>query len=379
MKTPKIKYYPVKNGDTSLISLSDETKILVDIHITNDSTDDNVEDRFDVKRDLIDNELLKSDNKTYVDAFILTHPDKDHCGGFENHFYQGNPDKYSKADEEAELILVNELWYTPRVFEVFNKELNDDAVVLKKEAKRRMDLYKSNPKEANKDGNRIRIIGYTSNETLKGLEDRIVVPGNSINEINGSLKDDFEMFIHAPFKDTIDKADPNETSIVFLSKFSIGGKNCCNAFFGGDAGWRVWERILEKSDDSNLNWDLFLAPHHCSWGYFNDSSDKEEAKQSSIDILNKKLGNEPKVIASCKKIVNDGDNPPSHLAKNEYVNVVGENCFLVTATDSDTTPPNPIEFEIKTAGPQRKSFSQSSNKTKATLISKAVSVPTTYG
>ena len=43
MIDPRIKYYPVENGDTSLITLSDETKILIDINITNESTDESEE------------------------------------------------------------------------------------------------------------------------------------------------------------------------------------------------------------------------------------------------------------------------------------------------------------------------------------------------
>ncbi|MDD3490246.1 MAG: hypothetical protein PHR62_10230 [Paludibacter sp.] len=382
MIDPRIKYYPVENGDTSLITLSDETKILIDINITNDSTNEDEEERYDVLRDLLDNELKKSNKKPYVDVFILTHPDNDHCRGFEKYFFQGNPDDYSDKDKEAELIIINELWYTPRVFEVYTKELNSDAKILKKEAKRRMDLYKDDPEIANTDGNRIRIIGYTDNKDLKGLEDRIVVPGNLINEFNDDYKDDFSMFIHAPFKDTIDGDDANETSIVFQAKFDVDNeKDACLAFWGGDAGWRIWEQILEKSNDEDLNWDLFFAPHHCSWTFFNDNTEdgKKSPQQSSLDILSKKLGDNPKVIVSSKEIKRNNDNPPSYKAKNQYVKEVTETNFWVTSTHSDTTPPEPIEFEIKSTGPQEKTAKKTSNALKSSLITKAASQPKTYG
>ena len=106
MIDPRIKYYPVENGDTSLITLSDETKILIDINITNESTDENEEQRYDVLRDLLDNELKKNSKKPYVDVFILTHPDEDHCRGYEKYFYQGVPSDYDDDDKKNELIIM---------------------------------------------------------------------------------------------------------------------------------------------------------------------------------------------------------------------------------------------------------------------------------
>jgi hypothetical protein len=382
MIDPRIKYYPVHNGDTSLITLSDETKIMIDINITADSQDDKNDERYDVLDDLLTNELHKDEDIPFVDVFILTHPDEDHCRGFEDNFYQGVPDNYSDDEKEEELILVKELWYSPRLFAEYKKDLNDEAVVFKEEAERRMKLYKDTPDEADKDGNRIRIIGYSDDEELEGLEERIVVPGNTIGEFNDDFKNDFELFIHAPFKDYIDEDDRNDSSIVFQARFEVDGEeNACLALWGGDAGWNVWEEILEKSDDEDLNWDLFFAPHHCSWGYFNDNTEegKKAAKQSSLDILDKRIGKNPKVIVSSKKIKRDGVNPPSYKARNQYVNKVKEKNFLVTATNSDTQPPEPIEFEISSSGPSENKSSTSNEALQSTIITKAASQPKTYG
>ena len=379
MIDPKIKYYPVDNGDTSLITLSDESKILIDINITNASQDDDSEERYDVLDDLLNNELKKEDGIPFVDVFILSHPDIDHCRGFKDNFYQGDPEDY---DEEEELILIKELWYSPRLFSEYKKDLNDEAKVFKEEAERRMELYKDTPDEADKDGNRIRIIGYSDDEELEGLEERIVVPGNTISEFNDEMKDDFELFIHAPFKDYMDEEDRNDSSIVFQARFDVDGEeNACLAIWGGDAGWKVWEDILDKSDDDDLNWDIFFAPHHCSWGFFNDNTDegKKEPQQSSLDMIDKRVGSNPKVIVSSKEIKNNDDNPPSYKARNQYVKKVKEKNFLVTATDSDTQPPEPIEFEISSNGPT-KSQSNSSNKVlQSSMISKAAGQPKTYG
>jgi hypothetical protein len=382
MIDPRIKYYPVDNGDTTLITLSDETKILIDISITNDSIDENNEERYDVLNDLLKNELKKDNGKPFVDVFILSHPDVDHCGGFEKYFYQGKPENYSDADKKNELIIINELWYSPKLFSRQTQDLSDDARKFKKEAKRRMDLYKKNSKEANKSGNRIRIVGYSDNNDLKGLEDRLVIPGNTINIFNEDEKSDFELFIHGPLKERNEEEDRNDSSIVFQARFDVDGvENACLAFFGGDAGWKVWEKVLELSDDEDLNWDLFLAPHHCSWGYFNDNTEegKKEPKQSALDILDKRIGENPKVIVSSKKIKKDGDNPPSYKARNNYVEKVKEKNFLVTATNSDTQPPEPIEFEISSSGPSENKSNTSNKALQSTIITKAASQPKTYG
>ena len=75
--------------------------------------------------------------------------------------------------------------------------------------------------------------------------------------------------------------------------------------------------IKHKNDDA-LDWDLFLAPHHCSWTFFNENNDKDEPKDSSLVMLDyRRKGG--LIIASSKKIENNDDNPPSHRAKEEYL------------------------------------------------------------
>lgn len=380
MTDPKIKYYPVGNGDTSLITLSDNTKIIIDINCTNESEDEEVDERFNVRTDLLQ-ELNRDNEIPYTDAFILTHPDNDHCRGFERIFYLGDPSKFDDDDLENELIRIDELWFTPRVFAEFHKDLSDDAKAFKKEADRRMKLFKENPTDAKKSGNRIRIIGYTDNPNRQGFDEVTTSPGNSINLINGSIKKDFSFFIHAPHKIDTDKNDDrNDTSLVLQARFDVDKViHAGKALFGGDAGWRVWALILKKCKTENIEYDLFLAPHHCSWGFFNDTPQKDNPKpvSTSIDVLNKKRDGAI-VISSSKEIKNNDDNPPHYEAKNEYVKIVGKENFLTTAEHPSTDNPLPIVYRITSNGPQ-KIDNNSKSSSKSGLIDSATSRPKTYG
>lgn len=142
-----IKFYPVGNGDCSLVNIGGANmKMMFDCNFRQQAEDDD-EEMFDVLGDLIDNELTKKCGLPFLDAYLLTHPDQDHCRGFEEKFYQGDPDQIKDDDKKANKILIGELWYSPRVFEEYNTELCDNAVAFKKEADRRMKLYKTDPKK----------------------------------------------------------------------------------------------------------------------------------------------------------------------------------------------------------------------------------------
>lgn len=137
VNNPQIKYYPVKNGDMSLITLEDKTTILVDCNIKNASKDENDKSVYDVKKDLLDSIQYRNGNP-YIDVFILTHGDQDHCLGFKDNFYQGNPKKYSKEDKENGLIIMDAMWFSPMIAEQYTND-NEDAY--QQEAERRLALH----------------------------------------------------------------------------------------------------------------------------------------------------------------------------------------------------------------------------------------------
>lgn len=346
-----IKFYPVGNGDCDLITIGGANKKMMFDCNFRQKAEDNNDEMYDVLGDLLTNELTtKRCGLPLLDAFLLTHPDQDHCRSFADKFYLGDPDAVPQSAKDDKKILIGELWYSPRVFKELNGELNADAKAFKKEAKRRMDLYKSDSNKADKDGNRIRIIGWTDNPDLEGLEDRIVTPGNTISEVNGSSCRYFEMFIHAPFKDDIAGEDRNMTSIAAQLRFdSEKESQIARVFIGGDTEWRVIEKIMnETTDDDYLKWDLMEAPHHCSYKFFADDRE-DEPNQASLDFLDKKESN-AYVVSSSKVVKQNSDNPPCQKAKNRYTNKVGNSNFLCTSGTSEDEADKPIIFEIDNDG-----------------------------
>lgn len=344
-----IKFYPVGNGDCNLITIGGASKkMMFDCNFRQKAEEDN-DEMYDVLGDLLDNELTtKKCGLPFLDAFLLTHPDQDHCRSFADKFYLGDPDAVPQSAKDNNKILIGELWYSPRVFKELTGDLNADAKAFKKEAKRRMDIYKSNKNKADKDGNRIRIIGWTDNPDLEGLEDRIVTPGNTISKVNGTNCRYFEMFIHAPFKVDIDGEDRNMTSIASQLRFKSekNTTDIARVFLGGDTEWRIMEIIMnETTDDDYLKWDLMEAPHHCSYKFFADDRE-EDPNQASLDFLEKSEDG-AFVVSSSKVVKKNSDNPPCQKAKNRYTDRVGESNFFCTSGEKDDDTEKPIIFDIE--------------------------------
>lgn len=344
-----IKFYPVGNGDCDLITIGGANKkMMFDCNFRKKAEEEN-EEMYDVLDDLLTNELTtKKCGLPLLDAFLLTHPDQDHCHSFADKFFLGDPDAVPQSAKYDKKILIGELWYSPRVFEELSGELNADAKAFKKEAKRRMDLYKSNPNKADKNGNRIRIIGWTDNPDLKGLKERIITPGNTISEVNGTSCRYFEMFIHAPFKDDIEGEDRNMTSIASQLRFMSDKNNeiIARVFLGGDTEWCVIQEIMNKtSNDDYLKWDLMEAPHHCSYKFFADDRE-DDPNQASLDFLDKSEDG-AFVVSSSKIVKKNSDNPPCQKAKNRYTDRIGKSNFFCTGGEKVDDAENPIVFDIE--------------------------------
>jgi hypothetical protein len=201
---PRITYFPVGNGDCSLITLSDNTQIIIDCNTTAEASDEDDPSRYDVHQHLLDFGKKLDGEIPHVDVFILTHADQDHCRGFDTMFYTGDPAKYAVKHSKEDLILIDELWFTHRIFATHEGKLSTWAEAFRKEAQRRIDLHLAESADRNKAGNRIRVVGQTKNPAYKGLGDLVVTPGEYINVIDRKAKDDFRFFVHAPFRKEVD-------------------------------------------------------------------------------------------------------------------------------------------------------------------------------
>jgi len=384
MRDPKITYFAVGNGDCSLIALSDNTQILIDCNSTESSRDDDDESRYDVHSHLLKYGKKLDGEIPHIDAFILTHADQDHCRGFETMFYAGDPASYSDKDLKAGRLLIDELWFTPRIFSPHDKDLCVSAEAFRKEATRRMEIHKARAPGRDSPGNRLRIIGYTNNPERKGLDHVTSVPGTYVHVVDGKLKTDFCFFVHAPFKLETDAAwsERNDTSLVLQARFDVEGMaDAAFAMFGGDAGATIFEKILERSEDeTTLQWDLFMAPHHCSWTYFSEEpyKDNKVPAESSLEIISR--GREgARIVASCKPIRDDDDNPPHWAAAELYRSKVGNDRFHVTSETPTEKRPLPLEFSISANGPVLEEASATGAIASSAAVKAAVSTPQTYG
>lgn len=393
----QIKYYPVDNGDQSLISVEEKdytTNILVDCRIRETSKDSANDEQYDVKADMLKTlktrKLNEVDGVSYADIFILTHGDDDHLHGFEANFYQGDPKNYRKKNFENGEILLDVLWFSPMIM---GTATNDDERCFNKEAKRRIKLHLDDSPEKDLPGNRIVIIGYDANDDLSGLDLVRKVPGDVVTRFNNRDLLTFSIFIHSPYQQdlTDEEVDKNRVSLVFQARFKsheLSSDFCTLAMFGGDADHNAWKTILEKTKkygndkkQQALTWDLFMACHHCSWTFFNDTPQESNPTpvKTSLEVLDYRRG-VAKVIASCKEIVNNDDNPPHYKGKQQYVGKVGEKNFVNTATaNKKGKTPQPIIFEITSSGPMPPKKVEGASKVIGNASLSALSSLSTYG
>lgn len=381
MNHPTVTFYPVGNGDATLIRLSDGLTILVDCNIREAEDENGNETCYDVKGDLL--ELLRDDNGVpHLDVFVLTHPDLDHCRGYQRDFYQGDPANYTQKDKSERRIVIDQMWFAPRIFQD-HEDLNDEAAAIKKELERRKKLYLDGSSAKDTAGNRLWCIGYSNHDELQGLDDIRTVAGQTLSKFNGQDRDDLSVFIFAPVKADSDgeKSERNDTSIAFAAEFHLEGETAaCRALLLGDNSRVVLERIYDKNKtNSHLEYDLLLAPHHCSWYTFSDTKGGDVSAKIH-DLLNKKREGAHIVISS-KPIKDDDVTPPSYPARTEYLTVVDEDQFTCTEEWPDEKEPVKLVFEMTASGAERRTPDDAAKSKASTRASvgQAARTPTTYG
>jgi hypothetical protein len=333
-------FWPVGCGDSTTIAVTDEAVMQVDLHHLSCSE---LED--DPRIAIVDQLvaiLPHVNNKPYLAVFVLTHPDEDHCLGFAQLLKKVN---------------IGELWFSPRVFREYKKDLCDDAKAFKAEAERRVaKTIKANGDVAS--GDVVRIIGYDEllkEDEFKGFpSSRLSVPGHSVVELDGfDYSQHFSAFLHGPFKDDAD-GERNDCSIAM----QVTLKNPTTEVYAmllADHCYPTLKRIFDCSDDSTLRWHVLQAPHHCSKSamYWMDEGDKEEClKQGILDSMESAAQSPGLIVASCECFPaknEPGDNPPHKLARSRYEEIAPDG-FLCTQEHGDSKSPEPVIFNFTEKG-----------------------------
>jgi len=360
-----ITFFPVDNGDMTLIKLSDKTTILTDINLR-ESAEDEEDPAFDAVKGLRDT-LEKDDGRPYVDAFLLSHPDQDHCRGLRKHFHLGPLSDYDFDPPEGEelKIVMREIWSSPMIFRRASKNnpLCEDAKAFNTEARRRVKLFRDNG--VSMEGDRILIIGEDEEGKTEGLEPILLKFDEVFSMINGKSNDHISMRVLGPFPIQEDSEEEerlrkNHSSVILQYSLAANGQDdACLFLSGGDAGVYIWERLWgkKKSKTSDIQYDLLLTPHHCSWhSLSHDSWSKDENPQVSQDAKSalSQSRDGAFIVSSSKPIKNDKSDPPCWGAKMEYLSILesvdGE--FFCTGEHPNEEAPEPLTFKISKEGPQ---------------------------
>ena len=331
-KLPKrgFVFWPVANGDSTTVVIDSKTHLQVDLnHLEKSGEDD--DPTWSVIDELVER-LPKKDHRPYLSAFALTHPDQDHCRGF---------------GKLLDRVDIGELWFTPRVFREYKKDLCDDAKAFKKEAERRVKKTigaKGDPGECQ----RVRIFGYSElldEDKFKNFPDALLtVPGNELTTIDeNNVSSKFRAFVHAPFKDD-DAGDKNDTSLgMQVTLFNSSKK--LRALLLGDLSYPIIKRIFKISTADDLAWNVLLAPHHCSKAvmYWKDEGDdKEKLKKHIINEMDAASKSPNRIVSSSNTVPSSnkaGDNPPHAKAKTQYESITTS--FLCTMDNA-----NPVVAKI---------------------------------
>lgn len=335
MADATIRFFPVGNGDCTLLWVG-ETRILIDLSPRIKVGDPHF-DLEETKEALLPL-LEREDGRYVVDAFILSHPDKDHLLYAEDLFHLGAPEDY---DPESKNILVEEICYAPASFVAVNDPMSDDAKAVGKEIERR--LLSSD----NRAGNLVS--AFLEPDADDPGADRTFSPGDEIDSFGASGSDDrLSAVVYGP-RGVLDPQNRNEVSAIVQMRVAPEGSDTpVRIILGGDAPWEVWKDIAETEDLGDFTYDLLLAPHHCSWTTFAEQGD--DADEEVKDLFGHAQP-EAKVVASCFAIDSDR-NPPSEEAAKIYRDLVGEDNFFCTGEYPSKEEHRPIVFEITGTGVQ---------------------------
>ncbi|MEK6321007.1 MAG: metallohydrolase [Acidobacteriota bacterium] len=361
--TATVSFFPVGNGDTTLVRFASGHTLLIDVNIRG-AADDPDDDTPDVATELRKRLSRDEKGRLYVDAFLLSHPDADHCRRLVEHFHLGPPEDFPQHDTDK--ILIRELWSSPIVFRRATKThiLCDDAKALQTEARRRVKKFRDTGSLA--EGDRILILGEDVDGKTDDLSAILVKVDGAIHSINGEYDSTMNITLLAPLPISDDESEEdalskNESSVILRIGFVSGDQESTYFFLtGGDAEVGIWERLWKKhaKTPEALQYDMLLTAHHCSWhalswDSWRDLGEQAMVSQDARNALSQALDG-AFLIASSKPIKDDGCDPPSTRARREYEDIAKKvkGSFRCVGEYPSESDPEPMEFTITEDGPR---------------------------
>src|SRR5208337_731400 len=191
--------------------------------------------------------------------------------------------------------------------------LCDDAKAWNKEARRRVAYYRAN--RCASDGDRIKILGRDVDGKTDDLAGILVEVDTEFSRINGSADLSFTARLIAPLPSDDDAEEDvltkNGSSTILGISMTSDWVEGARYLIGGDAEVGVWERVWDRNKERKhvLEYDVLIAPHHCSWhGLSWDSwsdcgEDAEVSKDARSALGQARPG--AKIIASSKPVADD--------------------------------------------------------------------------
>ena len=358
--TAQLSFFPVGNGDMTLVQTEGGNRILIDMNIRS-AADDPDDDTPDVAAKLRDKLVRDAAGRLYVDVLLLSHPDEDHCRGLRRHFHLGPPDEWSKS---ADKIVIREIWSSPMVFRRASRRhvLCDDARAFNAEARRRVRVFRDTPWNVG-DGDRILILGEDEDGKTDDLQTILVRVDHPFSRVNGQHDHSMTSLLLAPLPtdDDDDEEVVSKNNSSTILRFSLSGAGIadkCRFLTGGDAEVAIWEKLWQRHSRRAdwLSYDILLSPHHCSWHSLSYDSwsemreDAEVSEDARSALSQARSG--ATIVASSYPIEDDDNDPPCIRAKREYEAIASDaaGSFECVGERPSAKSPDAMEFEVGAHG-----------------------------
>lgn len=341
-----IACWPVGNGDA--ITLVAPDGLVLQFDINHSSSEDN--DWAPVV-DLMAKELQEVEHdgmvKPELPVLLISHHDEDHIRGITRVF-----------DEWR----VNELIITLRCF-VEGDELTDLGEELLAEAKRRRDAEVSADAAGKRAarGDRLQIVGYADVLETEGWqefpEDLLTVPGHEIGLLDGEdHSSSIEMFVQSPFRDDTESGDRNDSCLglhVTMRDSGIDKKFLLLGDLEHSTIEAVFETSIANGNEDRLEWDVLIAPHHCSrHAVRTQTADKwkDWTDAPAADYLDQYKRPDAVILVSSNGDYTPpstkGANPPHSDARAVYERIVGTSSLYNTHHEANGEDSYPVSIGL---------------------------------